>query len=1032
MFEYAVLHAHTSKGSVGDSTLSVAEYVARAKELGLSHIAITDHGSMASMIEFHEACKKASITGIIGMEAYVVEDRLRKDPEHRYDYGHLILLARDAEGVRNLLRIHNDAQIDGFYGKPRTDYSVLKKYGSHIIALSACVAGEIPKKILMDDMDGARRIISIYQNCFDQFYLEIQPGHFEEQQKVNDALVSLSHELKIPLAATNDIHYLMRHDAKMHDLHIKSCGSKHSYPDTCYYLMAQDEFEDSFTKTDRLTNSEIHQAIVNTNHIASLCDGNIDYNFEMPKYLNLPDGETEESYLAKLCIEELHKRSCNLKDPAQYEKRLQYELDTITKLGFCGYFLIVKDFLDHARTIDIAVGPGRGSVAGSLVSWLLNISIADPIQNGLLFERFLSADRVSLPDIDLDFSSSRRDEMKDYVIEKYGKEHVALVGTFGIRKAKDALRAAGRMYDIEQETMNRICKAAPFKVKDEDGEDIANPTLTDMLRDSKRFQKMEEEFPDLLKAAIQMESFPKSIGIHAAGIIISPHNILDTIPIRVDRKTGRYVATIDKEYIENLALKYDFLALNSVDTIQKTIQDAGIQIDLNDETFYQDKTVWDSIATNHTVGVFQISSNIYRQRMPRLHPQNIQQMAACLALVRGPCISAKTDELYMDIQNHKKSVVHIDPRYDAVTKDTNGICIYQEQIMKLGTSYGLTSSESYALMKAVAKKKVEITKKLKPKLYAGAEKLGVSSNIVDTIYSIMENASKYSFNASHAVSYGIVSYISAWLKYHYPAEYMANLLTNAYISKKEDKAVEEIVSECRRLKIPFLPLDINQSDWEFKVEDHKIRIGFCALKAFGKPAYQELLDIRPYQDFNQILAAYTRKGTKLNKKTLTVLIFSDACRNMDRQDLLYQMIYEKSTKKQKETNDIVVPEEFSVCAGCTLHLAENQEEIERDLLRANYLWYPGAGLPESGFTDLELNHSFYATVLIQKVRTTTDRRGQKMAFLHLVTKDAEFDGVVFGSDYPKWKTKIHKNKTIIIHALKDKEDGCIIHSIEEK
>lgn len=402
---YAVLHAHTAKGSVGDSILKIDDYVAKAKALGITHIAMTDHGSMASMVEFHEACKKAGITGIIGMEAYVVPDRTLKDNSEasKYDW-HLILLAKNAEGVKNLLRIHNDAQINGFYYKARTDYSMLKKYGKNLIALSACVGGEIPQRLMQKDGWAAVAALKRYQSYFDEFYLEIQPGHFGAQVGVNDVLVCMSRASGVPLVATNDIHYLNKDDYAMHDLHVKSCRHQKEddgnlvYPDSCYYLMSEEELAGYFPRTEYVTDDVVCTAISNTNLVAAQCDGEVDYHFEMPKYPDLPPVETEESYLVKLCQTELKRRLPHLKNPVQYEERLMYELDVILKLGFAGYFLIVKDFLDHARSVGIAVGPGRGSVGGSLVAWLLDITVADPVKYNLMFERFLNPNRKGMPD----------------------------------------------------------------------------------------------------------------------------------------------------------------------------------------------------------------------------------------------------------------------------------------------------------------------------------------------------------------------------------------------------------------------------------------------------------------------------------------------------------------------------------------------------------------------------------------------------------------------------------------------------------
>lgn len=1038
---YAILHAHTAKGSVGDSTLNVKDYIAKAKSLGLTHIAMTDHGSMASIVEFHEECEKAGIIGIIGMEAYIVSDRTLKDGSDasRYNW-HLILLAKDKEGVKNLLRIHNDAQINGFYYKPRTDYSVIKKYGKGIIALSACVGGEIPKAILRKDKNAILDAVKRYQDCFDAFYFEVQPGDFPEQKIVNDILVQMSTASGIPLVATNDVHYLNKEDYAMHDLHVKSNrgekaekDAKLIYPDICYYVMGEEELAARFTRTKFVTDDVIATAIENTNLVAKQCNGEVDFHFEMPKYPDLPLAESEESYLVKLCQDELDKRRPTLKDPVVYEERLQYELDVILKLGFAGYFLIVKDFLDHARSVGIAVGPGRGSVGGSLVAWLLDITVADPVKFGLMFERFLNENRKESPDIDLDFDNTRRNEMKDYVIEKYGKEHTALVGTFGIRKAKDAIRAAGRLLNADLDIVGEICKAAPVRVMDDNGEEVHSPTIQQMIDNSKKFASYQAQYPDLFEKAMDIESFPKGVGIHAAGIVISPSNILDKMPIRVDKESGRYVSLIDKNYIEQVCLKYDFLSLATQTVVDQTVKDADIQLDWNDDDFYKDEEVWKAIGSPNTIGMFQISSNLYRQRMPRLKPMNLQQMAACLALVRGPCVSTGTDQVYMEICEGKHNIVKIDPRYDTIMEETNGICIYQEQLMKLAVAYGMTKDEADTLRKAVSKKIKPKIKALKSVFFEDAANLGTPQTAIKQVWNIIQASGAYVFNASHAMSYGILTYVSAWLKVHYPLQFMANTLTNAYDSKKDVARVEEMVQECQRIGIQFLPVDANKSDWRFTVEDEKIRIGLCAVKSLGDIAAKELMALRPIASFDQVISHFCEKGAKLNKKCLTVLIFIGAFRDLDieKPQMLYKMVEAKASKKAKEKG-IELPENgFTVCAGCTLDLEDDDEEIERKLLKVNYLYRPGADLDPIGFNSKNEGERFSGIVRITDVMKKTDRRGQEMAFLSLAASDCKIRGIIFGSTYPRIDPlNIRKGKNVNIIAKKDKEDSCIIYELD--
>lgn len=1005
--------------------LNVKDYVNKAKSLGLTHIAMTDHGTMASMIEFHEACKKASITGIIGMEAYIVDDRLDHSADKLHTEHHLVLLAKNKEGVKNLLRIHNDAHINGFYGKPKTDMSTLKKYGKNIIGLSACVSGEIPQLILKGDMKGAVDKLNEYKSCLDEFYLEIQPGDFEDQEKVNKGVLYLAYKTRTPFVATNDIHYLNKEDCLMHDVHVKDRRKDTSkemiYADTCYYLMSEEELYESFPRSEYVTDKIVTAAIENTNAIAAKCDGEVEYNFEMPKYPDLPEGETEKSYLTKLCYDSLHQRLAEITDPAKYGERLDYELDTIEKLGFCGYFLIVRDFLEYARTHDVSVGPGRGSVGGSLVAWLLDITVADPIKYDLVFERFLSANRVAKPDIDIDLSDAGK--IKDYVIQKYGAEHCALVGTFGIRKAKGAIRAAGRLLNMDLSIVDEVCKAAPFRVNDDDGEQISSPTIMDMLKVSKSLQEKKAVFPELFEKAIQMESFPQSVGIHAAGIVISPHNLLEYMPIRVDSNSGRYVSYIDKDSIELVALKYDFLSLATQAVVDDTVKDAGIEVNLNDDNFFTDEKVWDAIDTKCTTGMFQISSNLYKQRMPRLKPRNLQQLAACLALVRGPCISAGTDETYMKIVEGKESIQRLDPRYDKITEETNGVCIYQEQVMQLGTAFGLDLDGSYKLLKAISKKHLDQVRPMRDVIWKRATEMGVLPEVITQIWKIIENAAKYSFNQAHAVSYAIISYLSAWLKVHYPAHFMANLLTNAYTSGSKDaKAKAEIVTDCQRMGVQFLPVDINKSDWKFKVEDGKIRIGLCAIKAFGEKAAENLIESRPLNSFEDFLILCTTKGAAVGNITrATVLIMSGALDGFsDSKEVLLQGLHE-AKKSKKELGDTI-----SICKGCELSIDDSPEVLEKKIFGAIMLNSPAAKLEPVGFANINVGISFKGKVYIDNIKEITDRRGQQMAFVDLIANDGTFSGIIFGSVYPKIKLNIKKGSVITIDAKKDKENSCVI------
>ncbi len=926
---YAPLHVHFTNGSVGDSVLRVEDFVKKCKEFGITHAAMTDHGSMSAMIDFHDVTEKYQLTPIYGMEAYVVNNMLDRTT---YKTSHLVLLAKDKYGVKNLLRIHNYAQLKGFYYKPRTDINYLLKYSSGLIGLSACVAGEIPQAILNNDITEARRKIWEYCNIFDEFYLEIQPGHFKEQLIVNRGLVQLAQDMNIPLVATNDIHYLNAEDYKLHDAHVKSSQKRDDeglvYADTCYYLMTRQELANRFIQDDIVTQEVIEEALDNTNRIAAQCDGEIEITFEKPSYPYVIEGETEDSQLVRLCYEALNSKIQELDNPEAYTNRLSYELDTIQKLHLSGYMLIVKDLVDHAKSNGISVGPGRGSGVASVVLWLLGVTLADPIKYNLMFERFLSINRKGWADIDLDFDSERRWEMQQYAFERFGQENCAFISTFGIRKAKSALKAAGRLLKISVDTIDEISKTIPFSFYEEDGEKNTDPTLREHLENNVVLKEYQKKYPELFKMALQIESFPCTMGVHAAGIIIGNTSLMDQLPLKIYHDKAHNIdsvaTTITKEQVERFRLKYDFLALRTLSIVDKTLANVNETFNFTDNSF-DDEAVWNMIGSTNTDGLFQIGSDIYKARMPRLKPKSIQELAACLALIRAPSISAKTDESYMQICEGKKTVESIYPDYDFITKDTNGIVIYQEQVLQLGMSFGLSVDEAYTLLKAVSHKKTSVVKTMKDLFYKNATERQINPIIVDRIWATIESAALYSFNSGHATAYALMCYASAYLKVHYPAQFMANLLTNVY-NGNDQKKIHDAVASAKRMGLKFLPVNINHSSWEFTVEDQEIRIGFCAIKALGQTAGQEILSHQPYENFEDFYNKINRRI--VNKKIVNVLILS-GCFGADRA-LALSAYYD--LKKE------AIPTTFSPCKGTVLTMKEDIRQAEKILCKEN-LYY---------------------------------------------------------------------------------------------
>lgn len=855
---YIPLHAHSSIGSIQDSVLSIKDYVKRGADLGLTHLAITDHGSMAGIVEFKQECDNYGIIPIIGMEAYVCENRLLQDKEHR-EYHHLILLARNQKGLENLMEIHNDAQINGFYYKPRTDHDFLSKHGEGIVALSACVAGEIPSLLLQDKYDEAYKLIDLYRSIFDFFCIEIQPGDFELQITANKRLIEIASKKDINIVVTNDIHYLNKNDYLKHNYHIKSFRKTKDddndlealvYPDTCYWFMTQDDIIASFPEDMRNT---VNAAVKNTKAISDrFFSDNIKWDFQMPKFPKVPSSFTEERYLKALCLQSLSNRIHTISNPAMYMDRLAYELDVINQLGFAGYFLIIWDLLRFARDHDITVGPGRGSCGGSLVSWLLDITVADPIKYNLMFERFLSVNRKDKPDIDLDICSDKRYLLQQYTLDTYGYDNCALVGSYSIGKPKSTLRTAGRVLNIDLAIIDKICKCIPV------GQTVPT-TLQEIIDKYKTIEAYNREYPELFNLAMSLEELPTNLGIHAAGMIISPNSLMKKLPMRKykdkEDKLEINVSLITKKYVENIGLKFDYLGLNTIKIVEDTKNQVGIDIDLSDDNFYNDSEVWKIIGSKNTDGIFQISSNTYKERMWRIKPKSIKELAACLALIRTPCIMAKTDEQYMRIVEGKEQIEKICPEYDEVMKDTNGICIYQEQLMQMAVNFGFTKDEANDIRKACSKKIPEKMATYEKQFKEYVAQKGYGKNIQDRLFQIVLDSSNYSFNQSHAVCYAILAYESAWLKVHYRTYFMANLLTNAYgknSSNQKKTVIPMIVNECKQYGIEFLPLDINKSDWKFKVEDNKIRLGMCIVPKLGMNSYNEIIAHRPFTSIEEM------------------------------------------------------------------------------------------------------------------------------------------------------------------------------------
>ncbi len=1035
---YYPLHVHTAIGSIGDSILKIEEYIEKIKSFNLSSAAITNHGSLADMYTFYSKCMEENIKPIIGCEVYVANDKnIKEKGDKRY---HLILIAKNNIGIKNLLHICNDAELVGMYHKPRTDLKTIKEHSEGLICLTACLAGQIPQGILRVRDAIPEEQEKVYEELLDtfnaykeifkeDFYLEIQPGQFEDQIFLNSMLCELAKDTNTNLIATNDVHYLNEDDVKAHDIHVKISRKQKLedamvYPDSCYYVMDHETIKSLFVG---IPEDVVETAINNTVKVAEQCNITLDINtVHMPKFD--VQNTTEDDFLEKYVLEAFYNRMEEFPNPAFYMERILHELHVLKVLGFSGYILTVQDLLEYARKEKIAIGPGRGSVCGSLIAYLCDITVVDPIKYDLLFERFLSEHRLgSIPDIDMDISSEHRQAMFDYTIKKYGYDNCAQVSAFGYRKAKAALRDIARVFDIENEIADAAAKLIPISHYDEEGNKAVDLSIADSIEIVPELKNMYKQYPDWFDMAMRLEDLPKVSSIHAAGTLVAPIKLGDSIPLR--KKSSKKADDDESLNISATSLnlkdaemagfvKYDFLALSTLSIIQNTQEQVGFKFDFDDEAALSDPKVWALIGSKNTTTLFQIGSKTYKDRMFRLAPKTIDQLAACLALVRGPCIQSKADEKYMQIIEGTQEVELIHPFYDEATKNTNGILLYQEDLMKIAVNFGFSLEDSFVLMKAVAKKKKDKIQKFKAEFIQKAIERNVSQDVQERVWKIIEDAGLYLFNASHAVAYALLTYQTAYLKTYFPLEYMANALTNAYKRKEE---IEETVQECRRLGIKFNTLDYNTSLYEFtvnKIYDNMLNIGMCAIKNFGKKASDVLIANRPYESFEDLMERIPKKD--FNKRVMVPGIYAGLFNSLDTPENIHKLY---SELRKEEPNYIMKVGKDS------LSLQETENKVETFILSAPLLTSPVNDFVSIGFDEMRNRQSFSIKGVINRVKKIKDRNGNQIAFLSLETGDGIIDATIFSNEYCKYKKMIKKGSMYTFQARKDKENSCIVSSI---
>lgn len=1041
------LHNHTEY-SLLDGAVRVKDLVKQAKEYGMPGVAMTDHGVLYGMVEFYHLAKKAGIKPIIGCEVYLAPGS-RFDKENRERY-HLILLAMNNQGYHNLIKIVSRSWLEGFYYKPRADKELLYKYREGLVATSACIQGEVAQLILNDRLKDAEERIRDYQAIFgkENFYLELQDHNLPEEKQVNTKMIQLAKKLNIPLVVTNDVHYLKRTDDDLHDVLLalqtgKKINDKDrmTFPNNQFYFKSQDEIVQLFP--------QLEEAYSNTVEIAERSNINLDFNtFYLPDFPDRQDGVTPGQLLQKKCEQGLLEKG--LDGDQEARERLEYELKIIGEMGYDSYFLIVWDFVDYANRNGIRVGPGRGSAAGSLVSYLLGITKINPLKYNLIFERFLNPERVTMPDIDIDFDE-QRDEIIEYVKRRYGREKVAQIGTFGTMAARAAIRDVGRVLDLPLKKVDRIAKLVPERPGISIDEAIdSNTKLGEIYRE-------DNEVRELLDYARGIEGLPRHISTHAAGVIIGPEDLTNIIPLQIQDES--IITQLPMNDLEDLGLlKMDFLGLRNLTVIDRTlnlIKDRfNKEIDI-DNIPLDDPDVYKLLQEGKTLGVFQMESYLFQDLNQKLKPDRFSDLIALLALGRpGPLGSNLVDQ-YIDGRHGKREIKYLHPSLEPILKETFGLILYQEQVMEIASKLaGYTMGQADLLRRGMGKKKKKLVANERERFVKGARERGINEEIAHEIFDQMEYFSGYGFNKSHSAAYALLAYQTAYLKVNYPAEFMAALLSS--VMNNLDK-VGLYIRECKEMGIEVLPPDINESGYEFRTtEKGEIRFGLKAIKNVGNSAIEAIIEARKNEPYKSLEDFIKRVDlSKVNIKVIESLIKAgafDSFRHFRSQMLIkYEDLYEKiSSGRQEYTRgqtsffDLVEDKES---------FYQNQveypdiDELSLDDILAQEREYLGiylSGHPLDLHREkiehfVSMDSRIFKSDAVSGIRATfagvivglkehITRRNSQMAFLTLEDWFGKIEVVVFPDLYQQLDYSLEIGDKVIVQGKID-EDNVIANNI---
>ena len=1059
MTPFVHLHVHTEY-SLLDGAIRIDQLFDRASALGMESVAVTDHGNIFGAVELFRKSSKKGVKPILGCELYVAPGH-RKERSSPGDGGpiahHLILLVMNRQGYINLCRLVTLGHLEGFYYHPRVDMDLLREYNAGLIALSACLKGRIPYLIHVNRMEEARDQAREFASLFDdnRFYIEIQANMLPEQTVVNQALKELGRELSIPLAATNDCHYLRQDDAEAHDALLCIQTGKNiddvkrlRFSNDQFFFKSRDEMQSC------LVGDEWQESLGNTLDIARRCEFHMQFGkykypvFRVPDQRSLEDLLTESAAkgLAKR-LEQREQEGIHLSEEQlrEYQERLEYELGVITKMGFAGYFLIVADFIDHARRSDIPVGPGRGSAAGSLVAYCLNITNIDPIKYGLLFERFLNPHRISMPDIDIDFCMHGREDVIRYVADKYGRENVGQIITFGTMKARAVIRDVGRALNIPYGEVDRIAKMVPAG---------PNVSLEKAMEEEPELRKLEQGEPlqrKLLQIARSLEGLSRHASTHASGVVISDRPLVEYLPL-FKGSNDEVMTQFTMDQIEKLGLiKFDFLGLKTLTVIKHTLrlieEKTGRKVDI-DQIPLDDKAAYDLCCEGRTTGVFQLESQGMKDLLRRLRPEVFEDMIALVALYRPGPLGSNMVEEFIAGKHGKKKISYFVPQLEPILKETYGVILYQEQVMKIAqilAEYSLAEADE--LRKAIGKKKQDVMESHRARFIKGATRNGVKAGLAEKLFALIDKFGGYGFNKSHSAAYALIAYQTAYLKAHYPVPFMTALLTQDM--GNQDKTIKNI-AECREMGIRILPPDLNESRTDFSMASEGIRFGLGAIKNVGLKAMETVIEERnnagPFKD----LVDFCKRvdPSKVNRRVMESLIQAGAFdfTGMERSRLFGSL--DEVLRFCCATRD---PNQLNMFSGLQggdspafsfLNATDHEEWDEKERLKREKASL-GFYITSHPLDRYKVEQKRFTTCLIQDVANTKDKttvkvtgvieslkikrtkRGEKMAVLTLEDQTGSIEVIVFPDAFERYSPLLKSDEPLIVTGTAEVDESAV-------